>query len=124
MLRTPSIRAIAMVVILQANFARYSTRQAARHTRCPPSPGGGGRGGLRPPSLALRTPTRSVGYGAKRAGWGDQTRQQITPPRRLRSLRSLGVDPPPPGEGGHRDCGSSGSADNAEKSARLRLDRD
>jgi hypothetical protein len=31
---------------------------------------GGGRGGLRPPFLALRTPMPGIGYGAKRAGWG------------------------------------------------------
>src|ERR1700740_3479421 len=31
-------------------------------------------------------------------GWGDLTAfHNFTPPRRLRSLRSLGVDPPPPG---------------------------
>ena len=35
----------------------------------PPSPGGEAKGGLRPPSL-VRTPMRSIGYGAKRGGLG------------------------------------------------------
>src|SRR5262245_27591255 len=40
--------------------------------RVPPLPAcGESIGGLRPPSLALRTPMRSIGYGAKRAGEGD-----------------------------------------------------
>src|SRR5229473_2113267 len=38
----------------------------------PPPKGEGGPGGLRPPFLASRTPTRSVGYAsaARRVGWG------------------------------------------------------
>src|SRR5215470_8258669 len=74
----------------------------------PPSPGRGGRGGLRPPFFAPRTPMRSIGCGAKRAGWGELHGNVVfaarcghpTPPRPP-SLRSAG-DPPPAGEGDAR----------------------
>jgi protein ImuB len=41
-----------------------------------PSPLWGGTGGLRPPFLAPRTPMQSIGYGAKRAGWGSSEAHQ------------------------------------------------
>jgi hypothetical protein len=40
---------------------------------------GGGVGGLRPPFLAQRTPMRSIGYGAKLAGWGSLQAREIDP---------------------------------------------
>src|SRR5215470_5234475 len=65
----------------------------------PPSPGRGGRGGLRPPFFAPRTPMRSIGYGAKRAGWGELHRNVVfaarcghpTPP----AIATLGGRPSP-----------------------------
>src|SRR5262249_60506394 len=64
--------------------------------RVPPLPAcGESIGGLRPPSLALRTPMRSIGYGAKRAGEGDCPR--------TRPLRNAPhPDPLPASEG--RGC--------------------
>src|SRR5262249_57294314 len=61
--------------------------------QAPPLPAcGESIGGLRPPFLALRTPMRSIGYGAKRAGEGDclQAEYLETPP----------PPPPPPPPGG------------------------
>src|SRR5215469_11480532 len=44
----------------------------------PPLPAcGESIGGLRPPFLALRTPMRSIGYGAQRAGEGDSPQTEF-----------------------------------------------
>src|SRR5262245_60180222 len=53
-----------------------------RAPQAPPLPAcGESIGGLWPPFLALRTPMRSIGYGAKRAGEGDapRTKMPLTP---------------------------------------------
>src|SRR5712692_3501176 len=67
----------------------------------PPPKGEGGIGGLRPPFLAPRTPTRSVGSAsvARRVGWGFlliARHSKLGPPTRPRCAR-----PPSPlrGEG-------------------------
>src|SRR5262249_8447334 len=50
---------------------RSLSYEAGDSPRTPPLPAcGESTGGLRPPFLAQRTPMRSIGYGAKRAGEG------------------------------------------------------
>ena len=44
---------------------------------------------------AAHPPLEGEGRRAKRAGWGETTRVSVTPPRRLRSLRSLRRRPSP-----------------------------
>src|SRR5216684_1168298 len=87
---------------------------SAASTRCwsrgaslkslPREAGEGGLGGLRPPSLASRTPTQSVGYAsvARRVGWGVlliARHSKLGPPPRLASLAG---PPPPPATGSYQ----------------------
>src|SRR5262245_16887991 len=48
--------------------------------------------------LHLTLPWRGRVGERSEPGWGEP-QEKLTPPRRLRSLRSLDGDPPPPGEG-------------------------
>jgi len=88
---------------VKADLAAYSV---------PPSPGGGGKGGLRPPFLALRTPMQSIGYGdAERPARGGERGGVIEPQARVSWLTppwraKKRADLPLPGEGGHRVCGN------------------
>ena len=65
-----------------------------------------------PPSLAVRamagwSPPKRVSAKAEASrGGANVSLSKATPPRCTRSLRSLGSDPPPPGEGGHRVRGA------------------
>src|SRR5262249_62434041 len=63
---------------LRGNERRRCCVATPHKPRTPPLPAcGESIGGLRPPFLALRTPMRSIGYGAQRAGEGEFPRAAV-----------------------------------------------
>jgi len=73
-----------------------------------PPPCGEGIGGLRQPSLALRTPTRSVGYG-EAPGWGSLLLRETCP-----LTETPTPNPSPQGGGEHTECVTVMVGDEAE----------